>query len=460
MQLSSSPLPTTLHTRDEGERERREENGEEGEGAGVELVMEGGGQEMEIGQGRKETEQDGENESSEELPQPLSIADLQTENDDDLTSITGITTCTSYFTQLATEDGDSNAASERQQPLHSTVAVPNSVWNPSIIAAEPHWGAHLAEDNTAGCHRLPSIREISRINTPSMNATDSGVAASSYFNQPTGGSLAQLTSSGGVGGALNSTKPLSADLEYRKRAENERTEHKRSENSDNLQRHQRPGSQSRLLSSEVDSGLATSPDQNAAPAGLRPEGTRGATDVGPLKWRPPLTKPPTPVSTLHSHPPRSSSVTPTRYSTIQFYRNHLGVPLAVTQKSGFYSNRALLRSDVLPSQLKFSPFSFPRSPGSLTPNRHTSCSNWFGGGGSVTGQAGFSSPGFPDEVLRKKETLKAKLQFCSKYKNIGYCIVYIRELHGCNIFTFRSGSIKITRFTSAKYQVCIHVCVC
>ncbi|CAI8038950.1 Protein aurora borealis [Geodia barretti] len=174
-----------------------------------------------------EEEGGGSGNSSEDAPQPISLGDLQTYYDDDLTSVTGITTCTSYFTRLATDD--SRSASDRQ-PLHSTVAIQNL--NPQISVPDPHWGA--------GRLRLPSIREISRINNePSMTgtATDSGVAGSLDFNQPPGASL------GNSRGPENSANAGSL-MEQEK--DNKATSYK--------------NSQPPLAKSEVDSGLVPSPD--------------------------------------------------------------------------------------------------------------------------------------------------------------------------------------------------------
>ena len=356
-----------------------------------------------------EKEDDG-SESSEGLPQPLSLADLQTETyEDDLTSVTGVTTCTSYLTQLTTDTTDSHMVNERQ-PLHSTVAIPNSMWNP-LTSLEPHQGAPLMDDNAR--YRLPSITEISRINAPSMNVTDSGVAASSYFNQPTGGSLTQLTHSGGIG-VLNSTNIApTANQENEKPRENQQMGCDSRKSDCHVVGHQSGG-----LRTEVDSGLVASPD---------PEQGEGEFRVtGQAAPRQPLDMLSTSPGKFHSSiPPRTTAtITPSRYSGINLYRNRLGVPLAVTQKSIFGNNRTFLRGNVLPSQLKLAsglPFPFPNTSPSLsgrtrschTPSRQTGSSNWLGR--SLTGQKGVShSPIFPDEVIKKKETLKARLQFYSK----------------------------------------------
>ena len=378
------------------------------------------------GENRELVNKEKENEGSEDLPQPLTMADLQT-FEDDLTSVTGVTTCTSYFNQLATDDGDSHTTNERQ-PLHSTVAIPNSAWNPSIATVEPQVGAAYL--------RLPSIREISRINAPSMSVTDSGVAASSDFNQPTGGSLTQLTNIGGAGrGALHSINHVApTDLEHEKLPENKQMEKVPSE----IEKGQ-IGHRSRLGDGCVDSGLVASPDQ------VR-ESDGGPREMGGVSTaRQPLNEHFTPRGNrLHSNlPTHSTSITPSRYSTI---RNRLGVPLAFTQKSVFANNRAFLRGNILPSHLKLTPALPLSSPGlpshrvSSTPTRHTGSSNWFGG--LLTAQNGLTSPIFPEEVVRKKEALKARLQFCSEYKNWKCVLHYPVLIHIC--VRCRSSSFQIT----------------
>ena len=308
----------------------------------------------------------GENQTnSEDLPQPISLADLQTYCEEDLTSVTGITTCTSYFTQLATDD--SRSTSERH-PLHSTVAVQNS---------HP-----LVSDWRTARLRLPSIREISQINDPSIMgaATDSGVAGSLDFNQPPGSSLMNSRgpgNSGGIGSPMQ------------KERENGATS--------------RQNSQPQLVKSEVDSGLVPSPDH--APIGHTPkkDDTPNPREQG-SSWRPQdAPQASTPVS-------RRPNITPSRYSTSHLHRNKFGVPLFVSQK--FPTCRhPLLCGNLLPSQLRLLP---PRqtpptsatSSREETPSRLTGLPNWFGESPGGSGH----TPLFPDEVIRRKATLKAQLQ--------------------------------------------------
>ena len=392
--------PDTAHARQREEEEERDEGMEEEEG--------------------REEEGATTRDMSEEIPQPLSLADLQTETYD-LTSITAATTCTSYFTQLVTEDGDSNVLHERH-PLHSTVANPNSLWNPSTVL-DPHKGPQFAEA-TAGLHMLPSIREISRINAPSMNATDSGVATS-------GTSLSRLTGNDGMG--TNVTRQ--PNMEEERQVKEEEEGKVSSEGSGGLQRRRLEShslaSCSRLPSiaegeckmeeeggrrqggrSGVDSGLVFSPEQDLGQGSLRRQEV-----VSKL----PLTKPPTPVGPPRSCSPYTHTKTPSRCCLMQPCRGRMGGPLTINSKSGFTS-RAILHTNVLPSQVRLpstSPLSLPcslglsvrgKSSASNTPNRYTGSSNWFGG--YVTCQSGLTS--MPEEVLRKKEMLKAKLHLCSK----------------------------------------------
>ena len=359
----------------------------EAESGGRERGGEGGGGRERGGEGPPDSvgrgDRDGEggggvgggSESSDDLPQPISLADLQT-FEEDATSLTRVTSCTGYLTQLVTtdDDGDSQmAATLGGQPLHSTVAPQDSTWNP--LTTDPlHQGAPR--------FRLPSIREISRINGPlAHSATDSGVAvASSDFNQPPG---ASLTNSGGAGGGeINTGTP----------------KHPESNNGEK----------------EVDSGLVPSPDHAHTEEEI-PREMGGVTRPG-LR---PLNVPPSTPFTL----PQSTSVTPSRYSTIQMYRNRLGMPLAVTQKSIFTNHRPIFCSShsLLPSQLRLTP---TQSSSSSSPRSGvTACDRAAARTPSKTGfyyesLAGRTSPVFPEEVIRKKASLKAQLQFYSESMDI------------------------------------------
>ena len=309
---------------------------------------------------------EGGSEDSEGIPQPISLADLQT-CEDDLTSVTGVTTCTSYFTQLATDDSRND-----RQPLHSTVAVLNP--NPSIPTVDPHRGAaaHL---------RLPSIREISRINEPSIvgaGTTDSGVVGSMDINPP--------PSSRGTG--------ISTDLDSP--AENMAVKSRQ---------------QQLAIRSEVDSGLVPSPDHahtdhthidEVAPTKREEMGAVG------FNFNPqPTTTPGEPTAACTHH--KTQGPTPSRYSTTHLHRNKLGVPLLVSQK--FPANR-LLHGNFLPSHPRLLPSR--QTPPPMTSSREVTPSrlpDWFGG---LLGQDVGHTPIFPEEVVRRKATLKAQLQFCSE----------------------------------------------
>lgn len=350
--------------------------------------------------GERESEKEA-NDSSENLPQPLTMADLQT-SEDDFTSVTSVTACTSYFTQLATEDGHTL---EERHPLHSTVAIPpNSTLNPLIATTETlHEAARL---------RLPSLREFSRINAPSMNITDSGVAASSDFYPPTGG---HLTTSQGAGvGGLNSMNRSSPN----KHMEREQMEicTKTSTFSGEYCPH------SHRTRCEVDSGLAPSPAPS--PGSRHTEEGEELQEMGGVRTQGgPLGSMSTTAANdgmVHFAPQandKRTNITPSRYSTIHLHRTRMGLPLVITQKSILTGNRTILRNshNILPSQLKLAPAILP--PGLSSPHdtihRHGSrCSNWFG---ESPTSCPTDSPIFPEAVLQKKETLKAQLNFCSKF---------------------------------------------
>ena len=402
--MSSSPSTVQPHTDTScTERERVTEAGSLPEG-------EGGRGEGMVTVGERDGEKAESSDSDNDLPQPLTMADLHT-SEDDLTSVTGVTTCTtSYFTQLATDDGHTLG---EKQPLHSTVAIPpNSTLNPLTTTTDPQWGATRL--------RLPSIREISRINAPSMNITDSGVvAASSDFNPPTGGHL--TTSQGGSVGGLNSMNHSSPyeDMEREQMEICTKTNFFSEEYSHKSHR----------TKDEVDSGLAPSPAP-ATSSRHTEEGEEGA-EVHEMNLNRVTTQGQTlgnmctvPRDAVPGSAPqpncRRTNITPSRYSTTQLPKNRMGLPLAITQKSIFTTNRTVLRHshNILPSQLKLAPAILSpglSSPGDAIHRRGSGCSNWFSE--SLTGcpTESRTSPIFPEAVLQKKETLKAQLNFCSKF---------------------------------------------
>ena len=359
-------------------------------------------------QRHKMTREEVEMEDEGELPQPLSLADLRTETCDDLTSITAITTNTSYFTQLTRED-DSVAVRD-QLPLHSTVALPNPAWNPPNTH-DPHRGLHPVEGAGTGGTQLvlPSIREISRINAPSLNATDSGVAASSEFNPTRGASLEQLSASDKQGPVKQT------GLEEGKESGRGEKEICGSHELKSVAFHPQQRN-------EADSGLVFSTPFQHTFSSERPT----CREVTPVTRLPP-SNPPRLVSTaLSCQPLRTHGTTPSQHSSALLGGTRVGEPLVVSQKPGL-TTRGLVHGDILPSQLKLpspSPLSFSRSPGltpasktgvARTPNRYAGFQNWFSTCRSLTTHTGSTrTPGFPSDILRKKEVLKARLQFCSE----------------------------------------------
>ena len=311
---------------------------------------------------------------SDDVPQPISLADLQT-CEEELTSVTGVTTCTSYFTQLATEDSHS----DRPQPLHSTVAVQNS--NPLFHPTDPL--------RKTGHLRLPSIREISRINEPSIMgvtpSSDSGVAGSMDINQPHVASLS-ASREPGTSAAISLTEQERerAGLKSQKQAP------------------------TATKSETVDSGLVPSPDHaHNGHTHLRDNLIK--TEVGvEFKFNPRPTSTPGEPST---HCCRTDRHTPSRYPATHLYRNKMGVPLLISQK--FPANFPPLCGILLPSQPKLLPLHQTPPSSKFTPSRLTGFSNWFD---KSPGRSGSHTPLFPEEVIHRKEALKAQLQFCSEFK--------------------------------------------
>ena len=155
-----------------------------------------------------------ESDSESSIPQPLSLADLQTETYE-LTSITP-TTCTSEFAQFGLDDPTENATraeSDRPHPLHSMAAghmtTMSSVpahWNPPIhstMMVDSHCKVQGSNHLTTSCKPIPQVSlplvgGLSRIQSHSHSTAagtndtcsrsqsaivaDSGVAASGEFN--------------------------------------------------------------------------------------------------------------------------------------------------------------------------------------------------------------------------------------------------------------------------------------
>ena len=137
---------------------------------------------------------------TEDLAQPLSLGDLRTETYD-LTTITA-TTCSSYFTQIGLEGGDS------RHPLHSTATT--SYWHPPVHSTMVE-SQRAPASNTAT--NLPTIREISQIPS-STSAADSGVAALAETNTTSTVNLSSGNSSKFDSNELSITKSSSNPVLY------------------------------------------------------------------------------------------------------------------------------------------------------------------------------------------------------------------------------------------------------
>ena len=405
-----------------------------------------------------------------DIPQPLSLADLQTETYD-LTSITAVTTGNNFLTA---EDTESHADTHAMQPLHSTVVVPNFALPSTVF--DPRRGVKFPETNEGGLV-LPSIREISRINTQSASAsvTDSGVVIS-------GTSLSRLAGNDGVGGVngTSSSRLASSDRAGEvigtgstRLVGTGLTHHLAGNDTAGVNKQQPPiqgGGQQiedaegdlrglcvrgsvaqrkcvdlQLLSAQprapelpfvteeeaakiegggggaqrgggggsaVDSGFIFSPYQPHTLLGQQcpgPERLRTLSNTRASQG--PFLSPST-----HLH-----SVTPP-----QRVAAYMGRPIqssSTTARRAGLASRTNFPGKVLPSLARLpSSSSSPCSRGdgvcgrgrsnvNRTPNRYTVFSDWFAGSGACR----TSFAGMPGDVLRRKETLKAKLQLSSKW---------------------------------------------
>ena len=192
-----------------------------------------------------------ESDSESSIPQPLSLADLQTETYE-LTSITP-TTCTSDFAQFGLDDPTENATSAENaepHPLHSTAAghmtmmssVPTH-WNPPIhstMMVDSHCkvqGSNHLTTKPIPQVSLPLVGGLSRIQSHSHSTAngaiesqshsaivaDSGVAASGEFNFTNTAAAMALhsnTNAGESGIAMSGSDPALKMAEAKERVQN------------------------------------------------------------------------------------------------------------------------------------------------------------------------------------------------------------------------------------------------
>ncbi len=375
-----------------------------------------------------------DSDSEEELAQPLSLADLQTETYD-LTSVTS-TGCTGFFTNFGLEDQPS------QQPLHSTAYK----WLPNSSTAMPS----LGYPGPSGAFSTNWLSMPGGATQTHSAYVDSGVAASSEFNGTTtassnelggmklSGSLQQsLQASGkeeevcgqeldskcttGIGDVHHTPKSQTSwQLAHTRR----RQPNLPTINEDEIQSRPEAGTRipcggatPKTVPIQADSGVMFSPEVHTDSALLQPLsmgntpqflGTAG-TKLSPSIPKPHPTSPYQHICT--SRLPQSGLValprtTPSRYTSAASggvaYGSH-----------GKFTNKSIFRNTVLPSRLKLhmSPGSLPLHFGRTnvdisTPSRYC--------GVRVTNSRHTGYSTFAEEVIRRKESLKAQLQFGSK----------------------------------------------
>ncbi len=411
----------------------------------------------------EEDEEDGESNGdsgesdSEELAQPLSLADLQTETYD-LTGVTS-TGCTGYFTNFGLEEQRS------LQPLHSTAYKWLPPSHTAIITSHP-----VPTSSGVLSTNWLSIPGMSQTNSACI---DSGVAASSEFNGTTGASandLGAMRSSGSfqlllqssgkedepVGQAsdpqvVTSSARIDPHLTPKLQCSQQFAHTKRKQpnlptiDEDDVQARVPSDlgrSSKQLMPSQADSGVVASPDVHRENIPAQPQPTERTPE---FKSHSPLSTPvavnqallsagarlspvgPTPYSTspyLHvctNRLPQSSMATMLRTTPSRYATSATGTafPFGTYGNQGKFTSKSIFRSTVLPSRLKLhttpstlsSPNSLPLSVGGGTGERthlHTP-SRYCGVGLSRHGYSAFA-----EEVIHKKESLKAQLQFSSK----------------------------------------------
>lgn len=385
-----------------------------------------------------------EGSDSEELAQPLRLADLQTETYD-FTNVTS-TGCTAYFSNFGLEEPQGH------HPLHSTAYK----WLPT---------SHSTAVTSQGA---PSANWLSLPGASQTNlaCVDSGVAASSVFNGTTGAStndLGATKSSGNLQQSLQSSGKeddptgedsdactsdirdvhLTARPQYGQQVAHTK---RRQPNLPTINEDEAPcpaeaeerifseGSSSKVMPSQADSGVMSSPEVRTENV---PSQTLSSAKTPEIKSELHL---PTPLTfvpagaklfpsgpSLHPTSPRMDTctnrlpqstltallrTTPSRYTTAS------AVDDTVYTNLGKFTSKRVFHSAVLPSRLKLHMTPSPNSltsytgrtyrerSGLSTPSRYC---------GVQTSNSGYQAyPTFAEEVIRKKESLKAQLQFSSK----------------------------------------------
>ena len=406
-----------------------------------------------------------ENSDSEELAQPLSLADLKTETYD-FTSITA-TTCSSYFTQMGLDEDREN-----RQPFHSTASSSHHPFHPpahSTMVTSRHVPTTIP-------FSLPPVIVMSHSQYPSSSCTDSGVAASAEFNVTNLTSNSQMQSLQASGEELSkqdcipSESPSDSSSSYAHSSSYGHQEAKAKDRKQSTpmllksQLHTHSVSKQPDLStieegelqmetavlepnaecsdaelhapSQMDSGLAFSPEVEAE--------SIAETQTDRLALPRDLAKyTPSPIK-LKLHSQKYAALleghygakathntigslhsTPSRHSTITTSLVPCGSHF--THNQGKFTSKSIFQSTVLPSRLKLYPtLSLPLTfslPGSVLSGANSTTPT---GGGIITSNNSTTPSrhfrlgsthklaSFAEEVLRKKQTFKSRLQFNSK----------------------------------------------
>ena len=375
---------------------------------------------------------------TEDLAQPLSLADLQTETYD-FTNIT-TTTCTSYFTNM---DGSS------RHPLHSTAATSAYNWQPPT---------HSTMVTSCG---VPTIGSGLPVNFPPIRGTsqavfpiDSGVVASGEFTSGTNltnskydtNEFGITKSSSNPQFSQSSNKEESSNSDHESghqqtpTPDNKFSQHTKSkhpdlptilENEPQVNKLPQTGANSLMRNVRndpalADSGLVSTPEtQQEFSSGqtryLDKPKLRNGIQCDSMKYQIGANLHTSNFPQFHGMPYNHNlHRTPSRYSTTHI----IPFTTAVTQP-GKFTSKPVFQSSILPSRLKLhtspllsSPMSFVGAAGSSlttnvvdrstfnTPSRYSSIT--FSGHNE-----GFA--GFAEEVIWKKELLKARLQFSSEW---------------------------------------------
>ena len=405
---------------------------------------------------------------TEDLAQPLSLSDLKTETYD-FTNITA-TTCTSYFTQIGLEDDESRhplhstATNSRwQPPVHSTMVdpqrqlgaaslptvhgvsqIPSSTWAAdSGVAASAEFNATSAQSLTSSSNELGITRSSSNPFMLQANKEELHAQPRPDKNSET---------------ATSQTQNGTQDYKPREKRTNSwmlSTAHPKSKHP-NLPTIREGQTQTDVparsegtennVPCESDSGLVTSPDETYSrhtitdlhrpgtcvpTSAYVPVGgglTSGYSHPTGLKLQSPIfphtTKFCYDSTTCGCSTPTTSLLqyTPSRYTTAFPFKSGL-----VPHQTKFPT---VFQNGILPSRPKISTTPIPSLPsalpqpensfgvgggGSLSSVYHTPPSRdsgLRGRGGSLGDKTSFA--GFTREVLRKKASLKSRLQFSSE----------------------------------------------